>query len=285
MTPYHKFVTDSARLIREAKSFPLGGFPPAPRPAIAADAPKALFFAPHPDDETIVGGLALRLMREARMNLINVAVTQGSKRERQAERFRELRAACDFLGLGLLATGPQGLERINHSTREQDPKHWSDCVMVIVNILTVNQPRVIFFPHENDRNTTHVGTHLLLMDALKAMPACFETYLVETEFWGQLVQPNLMVEISADTLADMIAATTFHVGEVQRNPYHLLLPAWMMDNVRRGSESVGGQGGAAPDFMFAALYRLRKWSEGRAIEVLARGKTVPASVNVGELFP
>src|SRR5437879_6233665 len=129
MTPYHKFVTDSARLIREAKSFPLGGFPPAPRPAIAADAPKALFFAPHPDDETIVGGLALRLMREARMNLINVAVTQGSKRERQAERFRELRAACDFLGLGLLATGPQGLERINHSTREQDPKHWSDCAM------------------------------------------------------------------------------------------------------------------------------------------------------------
>ena len=219
------------------------------------------------------------------MNLINVAVTQGSKKERQPERFRELQGACDFLGFGLLATGPQGLERIYPTTREQDPKHWADCVKIIANILIANRPRVIFFPHENDRNTTHVGTHLLLMDALKAMPSGFETYLVETEFWGQLIQPNLMVEISADTLADMIAATTFHVGEVKRNPYHLLLPAWMMDNVRRGSESVGGQGGAAPDFMFAALYRLRKWREGRVIEVMAQGKAIPASVNVGELFP
>ena len=59
----------------------------------------------------------------------------------------------------------------------------------------------------------------------------------------------------------MIAATTFHVGEVKRSPYHLVLPAWMMDNVRRGCELVGGQGGAAPQFTFAALYWLRKWRQ------------------------
>ena len=42
----------------------------------------------------------------------------------------------------------------------------------------------------------------------------------------------------------MITATTFHVGEVQRNPYHLLLPGWMLDNVRRGRGTCGwaGQG-------------------------------------------
>src|SRR2546425_10227884 len=128
MNPYHALVAEYARLAHESKFYPKGEFPPGRRAGIAPGAAKALFFAPHPDDETIVGGLALRLMREATMNLINVAVTHGSKRERQAERFRELRAACDFLGFGLLATGPQGLERINHSTREQDPKHWSDCV-------------------------------------------------------------------------------------------------------------------------------------------------------------
>ena len=83
----------------------------------------------------------------------------------------------------------------------------------------------------------------------------------------------------------MITATTFHVGEVKRNPYHLLLPAWMMDNVRRGAELVGGQGAAAPDFTFAALYRLRKWGQNRVIDVLAGGRNVPASRNVGELFP
>jgi N-acetylglucosamine malate deacetylase 1 len=122
------------------------------------------------------------------------------------------------------------------------------------------------------------------MDALKEMPANIECYLVETEFWGQMTTPNLMVEISEEDLADMITATTFHVGEVKRNPYHLLLPAWMLDNMRRGTELVGGQGGAAPEFTFAALYRLRRWSKGRAEKLFDGGKQVSRSENIGKLF-
>ena len=99
------------------------------------------------------------------------------------------------------------------------------------------------------------------------MPADFECFAVETEFWGAMTDPNLMVEISSDDLADLITATTFHVGEVARNPYHVLLPAWMLDNVRRGGEVVGGQGGAAPDFTFAAIYRLRKWQQGKLLRM------------------
>ena len=247
MNPYKEFVSDAVRLLKEGRQFPLGTFPPAPRPQIAKDAPTALFFAPHPDDETIVGALALRIFREARMNLIDVAVTQGSKKERQAERLRELQAACNYLGYGLVTTGPNGLERVHPKTREQDPAHWSACVKVIADILSAHRPRVILFPHEHDWNSTHIGTHFLVMDALKQMPADFDCYLVETEFWGQMTDPNLMAEVSADDLADLITATTFHVGEIRRNPYHLLLPAWMEDNVRRGSELVGGQGGAAPE--------------------------------------
>jgi hypothetical protein len=83
----------------------------------------------------------------------------------------------------------------------------------------------------------------------------------------------------------MMAAISFHVGEIKRNPYHVLLPAWMLDNVRRGAELVGGQGGAAPDFVFAALNRLRKWSGGRATELFKGGKLIARSMNVGELFP
>src|SRR5258706_5794829 len=284
MNPYQTFVSTYARLARDGKSFPLGGFAPAPRPDIAKDAPKALFFAPHPDDETIVGGIALRIFREARMNLINVAVTQGSKKERQAERLQELQAACKYLGYTVVTTSPNGLDRINPRTREQDGAYWAACVKIIADILAAHQPRVILFPHEHDWNSTHIGTHFLVMDALKQMPPGFECYLVETEFWGQMTDPNLMVEISATDLADQITATTFHVGEVQRNPYHLLLPAWMQDNVRRGSELVGGQGGAAPDFSFAALYRLRKWTQGRVTKIFDGGKQVSSSTNIGQLF-
>src|SRR5258708_13771864 len=94
------------------------------------------------------------------------------------------------------------------------------------------------------------------MDALKQMPASFECYLVETEFWGAMIDPNLMLEISPEDLGDMMAATTFHVREVKRNPYHLSLPAWRMDNVRRVGEGSGGQAGCGPAFSFPLLYPL-----------------------------
>jgi len=284
MTPYHHLVAEYERLVREGKKLPMANLPITPRPKPPANAPRALFFAPHPDDETIVGGFALRLAREAQMNVVNVVVTQGSKKERQAARFGELQKACQYLGYEVIATGPNGLEKIHPRTRQQEPQYWAGCVKTIAHILANNQPQVILFPHEHDWNSTHIGTHFLIMDALKSLPAAFETYLVETEFWGQMDTPNLMVEISAANLGDMIAATTFHIGEIKRNPYHLLLPAWMMDNVRRGAELVGGQGGAPPDFTFAALYRLRRWTAGAVSEVLTRGKNVPAEMNVGELF-
>jgi hypothetical protein len=173
---------------------------------------------------------------------------------------------------------------VNPQTRERDPNHWQNCVTIISDILESNKPHVIFFPHEHDWNSTHVGTHFLVIDALARLPAEFECFVVETEYWGQMAQPNLMVEISQSDLADLICATTFHVGEVNRNPFHLLMPAWMMDNVRRGSELVGGQGEAAPNFTFAALYRLRRWQKGQLSEVLAHGRNLPATVNAGELF-
>lgn len=284
MNPYQNYVQGIAKVTREARSVPLGGIPPAPRPNPAPDAPKALFFSPHPDDEGIGGGLAIRLMREAGMKVANVAVTQGSNKARQAARWRELQDACDYLGFGLVQTVPNGLERINPKTRQQDPVHWAGCVDVIHKILEEHRPRVVMCPHDADWNSTHIGTHFLVMDALKKMPREFECYLVEDEFWGAMVDPNLMVEVSETDVADLIASISFHVGEVQRNPYHLSLPAWMMDNVRRGGELVGGQGGAAPDFTFAALYRLRRWAQGQASRFYEGGKQISRETLIGTLF-
>ena len=83
MNPYRKFVAEFSLAVAEGKSLPLGGIPPHGRPAPAPNAPNALIFSPHPDDECIIGGLALRLQREAGMRVINVAVTQGSHKDRQ----------------------------------------------------------------------------------------------------------------------------------------------------------------------------------------------------------
>ena len=284
MNPYHHYVSELARLVTEGRHFPLGGFAAPPRPALAADAPRALIFSPHPDDECIIGGLAVRLMREAGVRVVNVAVTQGSNKARQAERLLELKAACDYLGFDLVQTAPSGLENINATSRGASPAQWKASVQVIADILAKQRPQIIFFPHDADWNSTHIGTHYLVMDALALLPADFTCLVVETEFWGAMATPNLMVESSVDDLAEMMTALSFHVEEVRRNPYHLLVPPWMQDNVRRGGELVGGQGGAAPDFGFCTLYRLRRWGGGQLQSTHTGGRTLPASTTAAALL-
>ena len=53
----------------------------------------------------------------------------------------------------------------------------------------------MFFPHDTDWNSTHIGTHYLLARCARAhrRPA-FACRVVETEFWGAMATPNLMVE-------------------------------------------------------------------------------------------
>jgi N-acetylglucosamine malate deacetylase 1 len=282
--PYLTYVSSLAQMVRDGKQFPLGGFPMPSHPPVAAGAPKALIFSPHPDDECIIGGLALRLQREAGYRVVNVAVTQGSNKARQQGRWDELSKACAYLGFDLVQTIPGGLEKVNVKARASDPAHWSVSVDVTAAILAEHRPAVVFFPHETDWNSSHIGTHHLLVDALGRQGSGFACHVVETEFWGAMATPNLMVESSVQDLADMMTALSFHVEEVRRNPYHLLVPAWMQDNVRRGGEVVGGQGGAAPDFMFATIYRLREWKDGALHYPYTGGRILEAGTSPATLF-
>jgi LmbE family N-acetylglucosaminyl deacetylase len=283
MHPYHRFVAETIRLHHEARGYPRGGFHPLPRPALPADAPRVLIFAPHPDDECVCGALPLRLLRQAEMKVIDVAVTLGSKADRQAERLEELTNACEFLGFELATTGPRGLAQINARTRAHDPMHWRTAVSVIAGLLDRHRPQVIFFPHATDGHSTHVGTHHLVMDALALQAPFFDCAVVETEFWSTMADPNLMVESTPDDVSDLVAATSCHAGEVERNPYHLILPGWMQDNVRRGSELVGGQGESAPDFLFATLYRVRRWHGGK-LEAAPAGRVLSAKDDPSRLL-
>ena len=284
MNPYASLVADHARLFREGRSYPLGGFPAAPNPPVLPGAPTVLIFSPHPDDECLIGGLALRLRREKAWNVVNVAVTQGSNRARQAERFTELQAACAYMGFGLVQTAPNGLERVTPKCREEDPAFWKQSVNSIAAILESYRPTAVFVPHVADWNGTHIGTHHLVLDALAQLPQTFQTQLIETEYWGQMTRPNLMVEVPEANVADQVTGVSFHAGEVRRNPFHLLLPAWMLDNVRRGSELVGGQGGAAPDFGFATLYRASLWRDGTVRPAWNGGRTLSILEDPASLF-
>ena len=62
-SPYAQMVAGYAKAFREGKNIPNGGYACPIRPTLPQHAPKALIFSPHPDDECIIGGLALRFLK------------------------------------------------------------------------------------------------------------------------------------------------------------------------------------------------------------------------------
>jgi LmbE family N-acetylglucosaminyl deacetylase len=259
---------------------------PTPRlPAVADDAPVCLLFSPHPDDEVITGGLPWRLRRQDAWRVINVAVTLGSLQARRSARWNEASACCDHLGFGLLSASGEsarGLERIAPGTARAEPAHWRAAVSRVADLLVQHQPRVVVCPHDNDGHATHIGTHLLVMDALRHVGKAVQPHLVLTEYWNTQSDPGLMVELSAADLAELVAALSLHVGEVARNPYHLTLPASCIDAVRRGAERVGAAGAAAPGFRFATLYGWRRWTGAHALPMASQW--LPLGAAPGALF-
>lgn len=220
-----------------------------------------LIFAPHPDDECIVGALPLRLQQEAGWRVSNVAVTLGSNPERRESRWAELLDACDVLGFGCIRVGVDGLTDVRPDTAEREPALWAAHVASIAALLAAQRPALVLAPHELDDNPSHRGVYRLVVEALAE--ARLDTVLAHTEFWSTQSAPNALVQTSIADTARLIAALERHTGEIERNPYHLRLPAFLADAVRRGGELVQGAGEAAPDFAFATCYRLVAYRAGQ----------------------
>lgn len=257
------YVQQMVRLMEMGKAIPLGPTTPpcnAVAPSASAQKPaKVLIAAPHPDDEALIGALPLRLRLEAGARVVNCAITLGSNRQERPRRAMELRSACKVLGFELIIPQEEGFNKVNLQNRRQQPEEWAAKVKALKEIFDNEKPEIVFAPHREDFNSTHIGTHYLVVDALaKHLQASGRgpLPLVETEFWHQHSAPNLMVGVTPEIVAMQMMATAEHGGEVSRNPYHLRLPARMIDNVRRGSEVVGGQGAPAAPFVFAELYRV-----------------------------
>lgn len=263
-------------MIESAQDIPLGPSPVAPEPpttppaasllnkegtkggGAAPGVAKIVFCAPHPDDEALSGALALRLHLESGALVTNVAITLGRDRTQQERRLREIESACHALDFHLIVPQPpRGFEEVNEVAREQHPAAWAAKVEILAGIFDREKPDVVFAPHVHDFNTTHIGTHHLVVEALGAHLERSQrgpALLVETDLWHQIERPNLMVGLTPELVARQLVGVCEHGGEMRRNPYHLLHLCRLMDNVRRGSEVVGGQGAVAQKFPLAEIY-------------------------------
>lgn len=225
-----------------------------------------MILSPHPDDESIVGSLALRLLQENNAHIINVAVTLGSNKERQQERTQELLDACELMEMECLFLDEE----------------WENKASELTGLIEKYQPDLIIAPHTKDFHPAHIKTGELLKTVLETLPQ-LTTLVAWSEFWGQLTAPTILVEVPQEILELQMKALAKHVGEIKRNPYHLRLPAWMMDNVRRGSEIIGGKGTDSQNMAYAVLYQLELFHQG----TYSRAEVPSAldvSVNLAQIF-
>jgi LmbE family N-acetylglucosaminyl deacetylase len=225
-----------------------------------------LILSPHPDDESIIGSLPLRLMHENNAHIINVAVTLGSKKERQKARLKELKSACEFLEMDL-------------DILSED---WPTKAKELKSLIQKYQPNLILAPHLKDHHPTHIKTGKLLEKVLKTSK--INTLVAWTEFWGAMEKPNCLIEVPNEILELQMKALTMHEGEVARNPYHLRLPAWMMDNVRRGGEIISNVGGEVPQMPFGVIYHLQLFKNGKFSNAKLPTPFLSSLADLGQIF-
>ena len=220
--------------------------------------------APHPDDETLNGALPLRLKRKD-TRILNLAMTLGSNPIRQEERKVELAAACRVLGFDCqLVQEPLGFTNLARDGEENTVAVRQQHIDILVRHFNRELPALILFPHARDGHPVHREVHRLVLAAARhhTQSENRQVLLAETEFWYPMEEPNLLLGVTPETIARLIVGLLCHRGEIARNPYHLSMPARLMDNVRRGRESMRFQEQELPS-PFAEIYRLSRLDHGR----------------------
>ncbi|MFA5583408.1 MAG: PIG-L family deacetylase [Bacteriovoracaceae bacterium] len=195
-----------------------------------------LILAPHPDDECLMASAPLRLQLENQAQVTAVAITLGSNKARQEERKKEFKEACALLGF----------------KSEVLSDDWEKKLDELSKIIKAENINLLVCPHLKDHHPAHIKTAELTLKLIERTK--FNGTLLMSEFWGELEEPNLLVEVTREVFTLQFNALEKHIGEVERNPYHLRLASHQVNSVRRGAEKVAVLGSAAPDFAFGNLY-------------------------------
>ena len=194
---------------------------PLVKPAGLSDKPRILILAPHPDDECLMAGYALRAQEEWGAIVTVVPFSFGSHVARQNARAEELKKAVAALGFHLF---PQS--------------NFEESVRVL-------NPEIIISPHERDRHPTHIAA----AETVKSFLSSHKNKItwIKTEYWQASEKPNYFLPLSTAHVVKIGEALMEHEGEIVRNPYHLSLPAWYMDQARRAPEVLAAHFGLNPN--------------------------------------
>ena len=176
----------------------------------------ALVIAPHPDDEVIGCGGAIRLGIERGESVSAVFLTSGElglKHRPRAEawevREKEARRAAVILGLAKL-----------HFLRQPDwmlGDHIRAAAKALGQVLAEERPTLVYLPHPEDGHPDHRATLPILQTALKGWRGQ-KPELLAYEVWTPLAAHDLVVDISG-TIKRKLHALRAHRSQLGEFDY------------------------------------------------------------------
>ena len=176
----------------------------------------ALVIAPHPDDEVIGCGGAIRSRVERGERVAVVFLTSGElglkhlPRERAWKvRETEARKSSRILGLAKL-----------HFLRQPDwmlGDHVSATATALKPLLDEEKPGIIYLPHSNDGHPDHQATLPILRAALKRCRG-LKPKLLAYEVWTPLAVHDVAVDISR-VMACKLRALRAHCSQLDEFDY------------------------------------------------------------------
>jgi LmbE family N-acetylglucosaminyl deacetylase len=162
------------------------------------------------------------------------------------------------MGIELNVPGPDGLGDLMRSSEQADR---ATTTSLLEAIIRSEQPCAIVMPHGDDAHPEHICTHDFVVAALQRIGDLSCT-LIKYEYWREMREPNVQMEVGVDDLLRILKAVSFHVGELERNQYHLYLPLKLRDNGRR-AELVTGWGRPASAFPYSVLLQMLRYADGQ----------------------
>ena len=191
------------------------------------NAPTAVHFSPHPDDEVIGAPGALLALRDAGWRIVNVACSLGRPEQRE-RRLGELEEACRRA-------------RFELRTANVDPAE----------VLDELKPDLVVGPSPHDRHPFHekVGRTVLTAVAAAGEPKTVWLWSI----WGEPALPSLALELTDARLDEIAHALEAHEGELARADFERLIQARADVNGVIGAELVYGFGAPALPFPRAEL--------------------------------
>jgi len=177
---------------------------------------KVLVIAPHPDDEVIGCGGAIRLRVERSEHVSVAFLTSGelglkylSREKAWQIREAEARKAAKILGIPKL-----------HFLRQPDwmlGDHITAAAKALEPVLKTGRPDVIYLPHPNDGHPDHQATFPILRMALKRCRG-LKPELLAYEIWTPLAAYHVVMDIS-EVMPRKLRALRAHRSQLREFDY------------------------------------------------------------------